>query len=80
MVVINPEYGRRQGIEKELKTVYWSIGNFLKRKCQGYTGFVFTGNLELAKNIGLRPGRRLLFYNGQIECRLIEFELFRRQG
>ena len=78
VVVINPEYGRRQGIEKELKTVYWSIGNFLKRKCQGYTGFVFTGNLELAKNIGLRPGRRLLFYNGQIECRLIEFELFRR--
>ena len=78
VVIFNPEYGKRQGLENELKTVYWQIGNFLKRQCQGYTGFVFTGNLELAKNIGLRPGRRLLFYNGQIECRLIEFELFRR--
>ena len=47
-----------------------------KQKCQGHAGYVFTGNLELAKKIGLRTRRRILFYNGAIECRLLRFEIY----
>ena len=52
------------------------IGDFFKKKCNGYTGYVFTGNLDLAKKVGLRTKRRILFYNGPIECRLLEYDLY----
>jgi len=76
VVVINPEYGLRMGRTEELGEVYRGIGDFFKQKCGGYKGFVFTGNPELSKAIGLRSRKRTQFYNGEVECRLIEFELY----
>jgi putative N6-adenine-specific DNA methylase len=37
---------------------------------------VLTGNLELAKYIGLKASRRFVLYNGAIECRLLKYELY----
>jgi putative N6-adenine-specific DNA methylase len=76
IVILNPEYGERMGKIKELKRVYSGIGDFFKQKCRGYTGFIFTGNLELAKKVGLRTKRRIQFFNSGIECRLLEYELY----
>jgi putative N6-adenine-specific DNA methylase len=76
VVIMNPEYGARMGEETELKTLYPRIGDFFKQKCQGGTGYVFTGNLELAKTIGLRTSRRIPFFNGDIECRLLQYDLY----
>ena len=76
VVLLNPEYGERLGVTEQLKATYTRIGDFLKQKCSGYGGYVLTGNAELAKHIGLRPKRRLQFYNGEIECRLLEYELY----
>jgi len=49
VVFINPEYGERLGQIDELEKTYRRIGDFLKQKCGGYLGYIFTGNLELAK-------------------------------
>ncbi len=76
VVVMNPEYGERLGKTADLEAVYARIGDFLKQKCGGYLGYVFTGNPELAKKIGLRTNRKLPFFNGPIECRLLEYELY----
>jgi len=76
IVILNPEYGERLGEKDDLTKFYFGIGDFFKQKCQGYLGFVFTGNLELAKRIGLRSSRRIPFFNSRIECRLLEFELY----
>lgn len=76
IVFFNPEYGERMGDEKELEETYARIGDFMKKKCNGYTGYVFTGNLNLAKKIGLKPKRKIEFYNGKIDCRLLEYELY----
>ncbi|MDD5711979.1 MAG: class I SAM-dependent RNA methyltransferase [Smithellaceae bacterium] len=76
LVVLNPPYGERLGRDKALEMLYAGIGDFFKKKCSGYRGYVFTGNLALAKRIGLRTGRRLIFYNGEIECRLLEYDLY----
>ena len=48
----------------------------MKKKCGGYFGYVFTGNLELAKKIGLKAKRRIEFYTSTIDCRLLEYELY----
>jgi putative N6-adenine-specific DNA methylase len=76
VVFFNPEYGDRLGVEEKLIPVYASMGDFLKKKCKGYTGYIFTGNLELAKKIGLKASRRIEFFNGKIDCRLLEYELY----
>lgn len=76
IVILNPEYGERMGQGKELEGVYKGIGDFLKQNCRGYTGYIFTGNPDLAKKVGLMAKRRVPFFNGAIECRLLEYELY----
>lgn len=76
VVFLNPEYGERLGEEKELEQTYREIGDFFKQKCKGYTGYIFTGNLVLAKRVGLKAKRRIEFFNGTIDSRLLEYELY----
>lgn len=76
VVVINPEYGERMGQIEKLGLTYKLMGDFFKQRCGGYTGYVFTGNPHLAKKIGLRTKRRIQFFNGSIECRLLEYDLY----
>ena len=76
IVIFNPEYGDRLGVEEELEETYALMGDFMKKKCKGYTGYIFTGNLELAKKIGLKPKRRIEFFTSKIDCRLYEYELY----
>lgn len=76
VIYFNPEYGDRLGEATELEVTYARIGDFMKKKCKGYTGYIFTGNLELAKKIGLKPSRRIEFYTSKIDCRLFEYELY----
>jgi len=76
VVYFNPEYGERLGEIQELEVTYKRIGDFMKKKCQGYTGYIFTGNMDLAKKIGLKASRRLEFYTAKLDCRLLEYELY----
>jgi len=76
VIVLNPEYGERMGEVKELEDVYKRIGDYLKQKCAGYRGYIFTGNMELAKHVGLKTRTRTPFYNSNIECRLFGYDLY----
>ncbi len=76
VVFFNPEYGERLGDATELESTYSRIGDFMKQRCGGYWGYVFTGNLDLAKKIGLKTKRRLEFATAQLDCRLLEYELY----
>lgn len=76
IIFFNPEYGERMGEESELEETYAAIGDFMKKKCKGYMGYIFTGNPDLAKKIGLKPKRRIEFYTSKIDCRLLEYELY----
>ncbi|HJP62904.1 MAG TPA: THUMP domain-containing protein [Mucilaginibacter sp.] len=76
IVMFNPEYGERLGVHTKLETTYKRIGDYLKQQCKGYRGYIFTGNPDLAKRIGLQAKRRVEFYNGKLDCRLLEYELY----
>ena len=76
VVILNPEYGERMGKIDELKVTYKGIGDFFKKRCKGYTGYIFTGNFDLGKQVGLKTKRRITFFNGPIECRLLEYDLY----
>jgi putative N6-adenine-specific DNA methylase len=76
VVVLNPEYGERLGELNELTATYHRIGDFFKQQCTGFQGFILTGNRELAKKVGLKASRKIPLYNGPIECRLLEYEIY----
>jgi 23S rRNA G2445 N2-methylase RlmL len=76
VVVFNPEYGERLGVHSQLELTYKRIGDFMKQQCKGYSGYIFTGNPDLAKKIGLKASRKLEFYNGKLDCRMLEYELY----
>lgn len=75
MLITNPPYGMR--IEDEdLLNLYKTIGDTLKKNFAGWKAWIFTGNLEMAKFIGLRPTRKLHLFNGPIECRFLRYEIY----
>jgi putative N6-adenine-specific DNA methylase len=76
IIMFNPEYGERLGVHTKLQATYKRVGDFMKKECLGYRGYVFTGNPDLAKVIGLKATRKIEFYNGKLDCRLLEYELY----
>jgi putative N6-adenine-specific DNA methylase len=73
-LVMNPPYDERIAV-RDVVQLYRRIGDTLKRRYAGYTAFLFTGNLEAARHIGLRTSRRVVLFNGPIECRLLRYEM-----
>ncbi|MCD6269689.1 MAG: class I SAM-dependent RNA methyltransferase [Deltaproteobacteria bacterium] len=77
IIICNPEYGHRLGDEEELKITYKRFGDFLKQSAPGYEAFVFSGNRNLLKEIGLKMDRRWSFDNGGISCDLNAYPLYK---
>jgi putative N6-adenine-specific DNA methylase len=76
MLVMNPPFGKRLGDVKKLGGLYRKIGDALKQRAPGATAWILVGDRELAKQIGLRPSRRIPLFNGPVECRLLRFDLY----
>ena len=74
--LVNPPYGERLGDVEALKPLYKNLGDTLKQKFKGWEGYVFTGSSDLAKVVGLKAARRHVLFNGAIECRLLQYDLY----
>ena len=80
VIFFNPEYGERLGDLGELEETYKRMGDFMKQQCAGYRGYIFSGNMDLAKKIGLKASRRIEFWNGTIDCRLLRYDMYEGKG
>ena len=76
ILIANPPYGERLGEAQALVPLYRAMGEAMKHRFAGYEAFVLASNPELARAIGLAPRRRIVLFNGPIECRLLRFELY----
>jgi putative N6-adenine-specific DNA methylase len=75
LLLANPPYGVRLADANALAQFYPRLGDALKQHFAGWTAGLFTGDLRLAKLIGLTPQRRIPLWNGAIECRLFLFRI-----
>jgi putative N6-adenine-specific DNA methylase len=74
-LITNPPYGLR--IEpRDIMQMYRSMGDTMKQKFKGWTCWIFTGNLDAAKHIGLRTTRKMHLFNGPLECRFLKFQVY----
>ncbi len=75
LVVTNPPYGERIGAETGLPELYSQLGLVLRERFRGWQAAILTGNAPLARNLGIYAKRTHRVFNGNIECRLLRFEL-----
>jgi putative N6-adenine-specific DNA methylase len=76
VIITNPPYGIRTGEKPELELLYKSLGDFLKQKCKGSTAYIYFGDREFIKKIGLRPAWKKPLKSGGLDGRLVKYELF----
>jgi putative N6-adenine-specific DNA methylase len=76
-LITNPPYGMRIGELEEVQTLYKEFGNFLKTNCTGTSAFIFTGNPELRKYIGLKTTKRIPLENGKLDGVLLQIDSYK---
>lgn len=75
-IITNPPYGER--IQKtDLNDFYRMIGDVLKKKFAGYTAWLITSDFGALKSVGLRTSRKIILYNGPLECRYVQYQMYR---
>ena len=74
-IIINPPYGHRLKDPNTINLLYKQLGDLFKTKCVGCNVFVFSGNLEAVKSIGLRSKSRIILKNGKIDSRLLHYPI-----
>lgn len=75
LIVMNPPYGHRMQ-QSDSVAFYKMIGDRLKRQFSGWEAWIVSSNFEAMKFIGLRPARKLKFFNGPLEVQYANYELF----
>jgi putative N6-adenine-specific DNA methylase len=76
IIITNPPYGIRTGNRKELDLLYRALGHFLKQKCKGSTAYIYFGEREFIKKIGLKASWKKPLKTGGLDGRLVKYELF----
>jgi putative N6-adenine-specific DNA methylase len=76
MIVCNPPYGIRMNDIEDLSSFYKELGDFFKQRCKGSTAFVFFGNREMMKSIGLKAALKIPMRNAGIDGRIVRLDLY----
>lgn len=76
VLVMNPPYGQRLKTE-HLIPLYQGIGSQLKKNFQGFDAWIISSDQEAMRAVALKPQSKHTLYNGQLECRLHGFSMFK---
>ncbi len=75
-IVCNPPYGLRLQKREGIETFYRDLGDFLKRRCQGSSAYIYFGDRQLIKCIGLRASWKRPLASGGLDGRLVKLAIF----
>lgn len=74
-MITNPPYDERLKTEN-ITGLYRMIGDRMKQYYKGYQVWIFSGNPEAMKSIGLHPTRKIPMLNGAIECSFRRYDIY----
>jgi len=75
VLIINPPYGERLSLE-DVQEFYKQIGDTFKQKYKGMSAYIITSNPHGYKSIGLKTSRKMIVFNGGVECRYLKYEMY----
>ncbi|MEE8397647.1 MAG: class I SAM-dependent RNA methyltransferase, partial [Desulfobacterales bacterium] len=76
IVISNPPYGIRLKDDAGLDAFYKNLGDFLKKRCKGSDVYLFFGNRDMIKKIGLKPTWKKPMRNAGLDGRVVKYEMF----
>ena len=74
LMVFNPPYDER--IEIADDEFYKRIGDTFKKSYPNTLAWLISSDLDAVKKIGLRPSRKIKLFNGKLECRFMQYEMY----
>lgn len=75
-VIMNPPYGERME-HHNIEDFYEELADHLKRYYAGTECWFISSNNEALLRFGLRPSRRIVLFNGSLQCLFQKFELYK---
>ena len=76
ILIFNPPYDERMKLS-EVDDFYAHLGDQLKNNFTGYQAWIISSNADAIKSIGLRTSKRIVLYNGKLECRFLNYDLYK---
>lgn len=76
IILCNPPYGIRMKGQGSLEDFYRNLGDFLKQRCKGSQAYIYFGNREMIKRIGLKASWKKPLRNGGLDGRLVRYDLY----
>lgn len=76
LLITNPPYDERLN-EEDIEAFYAELGDQLKQKFTGFDAWIISANRDALKRIGLRTSKKIVIYNGPLECRYQHYELYK---
>ena len=76
VIVTNPPYGIRLGGDEDLDLFYKILGDFLKQKCKGSAAFIYFGERQYIKKMGLKASWKKPIKAGGLDGRLVKYQIY----
>lgn len=76
ILITNPIYGKRLKTEN-INNFYKKIGDKLKFEYTGFTAWIISSDLTAIKLIGMKPDKKLQLFNGNLDCRLHKYSIYK---
>ena len=76
VILSNPPYGIRSGDKRAAGELVKELGDFLKNRCRGSNAYLYFGDRELLKRVGLRPAWKKALRSGGLDGRLAKYEMY----
>lgn len=76
VIVCNPPYGIRKQEDMDPETFYSRLGDVLKQRCPGSEAYIYVGDRDLIRKVGLHPTWKIPLKNGGLDGRLVKYELY----
>lgn len=74
LMVFNPPYDERISINDD--DFYKKIGDTFKTNYPNTLAWLISSDLDAPKKIGLRPSRKIKLFNGKLETRFLQYEMY----
>jgi putative N6-adenine-specific DNA methylase len=74
VVICNPPWGERLD-DPDLVQSWKNLRFFLKRACAGREAWLFSGNAEVTRHLGLKAEQKIPLTLGKVDARLLRYKL-----
>jgi putative N6-adenine-specific DNA methylase len=76
VILTNPPYGLRLETDGNIRGFMKQLGDFLKQRCRGTDAYLYFGNRDLVKSIGLKPSWKKVLVSGGLDGRLVKYTIY----